>query len=562
MKRLLLAVLAMALVVFSAPSYAGWADGTFGGLSAKIYTPNSKPASGRMLFVNLHGCAQTNADLQKSNWDAVAEKYNAVVVLPNAGHKTSIACWNYGDPSINTSDMNALVTGTKAIIADGKYGIDPNQVYMTGISSGAAFAATVGCANPDLYAGVGAAAGPTIKSKQANAISGGAVDVDSVVSYCKGLAKDKAAFYKTQLWAQTYGAELPAKDGVCAPGYIEPNHKISQRLLGLTGGATHQQDTPAAKPIAGHTSVTENEHYVKDGNAAKRITLIEVPGMGHNWPGGVPKAGSVGKYVSDKFDFGEWMAVNFTDNNCRIAANQGKPQCGVAIKPVKNLICGAKELTAVNLAWQAPEEAVDGYEVSKADLSKTTTATSYHWDGLKKGMSHRFSVRATKGSVKGQATDIQCDTDGAADALPAPTGLKATPTVGTVTLSWNAVEGAKGYQVYRNDQPTAVGAAPYTDTGLAGKTSYQYAVSTINKDNVEGAKGAPIKVTTTAIEPPKCWSQTVSATASAHFAAKRLDLSQFLAAGNKLGYINAFPLYGYGSPTKWTNKTDCSAMAF
>ncbi len=558
-KSLLLA--SAALAVCAAPAHAGWSSGTFGGLSALIYTPDSKPASGRMLFVNLHGCAQKNTDLQKSNWDGVAEKYNAVVVLPNAKNTTLIQCWNYGNPSINQADADAVVSGTRTIIADTRYGIDPAQVYMTGISSGAAFAATVGCANPDLYAGVGSAAGPTIKSNQQNAMSGESVNVASVVTYCKNLATGKTDGYKTQLWAQTYGAELPSGDNVCAAGYIEPNHKISQQLLGLTGGNTHEQDIPASNPTAGHTTVNENEHYIQDANGAKRIALIEIGGMGHNWPGGVPKSGSVGSYVSNKFDFGEWMAVNFTANNCRMEANKGKAICGVPpIPPVGNPTCGVKALNSVTLSWTAPNATIDGYKITQGATAKTTTATTITFDGLNQGSTYSFTIAATKGSTVGTPTTISCDTDGVAPKLPAPTGLTGTPTASTVQLSWNAVEGAKSYNVYRNDALVKSATTNSAlDSGLAEKTAYQYKVATVNKDNVEGDKSGLITVTTLAAQ---CWSQVVTDTTSNHYVAKRLTLNQYLAAGNKMGYINKWPLYGFGSPIQWSNKSDCSAMAF
>jgi len=327
MKLTPMLTLAAVLATGSLPAFAGWSDGTFGGLQAKIYTP-SKPASGRMLFVNLHGCAQKNTDLQKSNWDQIAENFNAVVILPAVGQSTLVGCWNYGNSSINMTDYAAVVNGTKSAIANTQYGIDPNQVYITGISSGATFAAAVGCGNPDIYAGVGPAAGPTIGSNQMNAMSGETPSVSKAVNWCRSQAtSSKTPYYTTQLYAQAYGADPAAGDGVIGKGFIPPNREVQLQLYGLTGGATYAQDIKYSN-TAGHTNTAETEYSVNDAKGAKRASLIVVPGMGHAWPSGVPTSGSVGSYVSNKFDFGTWMAVNFTANNCRMAANQGKSICG------------------------------------------------------------------------------------------------------------------------------------------------------------------------------------------------------------------------------------------
>ena len=65
--------------------------------------------------------------------------------------------------------------------------------------------------------------------------------------------------------------------------------------------------------------------------------------------------------------------------------------------------------------------------------------------------------------------------------LPAPAGVVAMP-VGTssVSLSWNAVVNAQGYNVYRNGVCIAqVKALSYADTGLSADTEYRYCVAAV-----------------------------------------------------------------------------------
>ncbi|RCG27830.1 esterase [Sphaerisporangium album] len=86
-------------------------------------------------------------------------------------------------------------------------------------------------------------------------------------------------------------------------------------------------------------------------------------------------------------------------------------------------------------------------------------------------------------------------------ALPAPTGLTVTGTTTTsVSLSWNAVSGASGYNVYRNGAKVTASPASgttYTDSGLTSGTSYTYAVSAVTSSGAEGARSGTVTATTT-----------------------------------------------------------------
>lgn len=90
-------------------------------------------------------------------------------------------------------------------------------------------------------------------------------------------------------------------------------------------------------------------------------------------------------------------------------------------------------------------------------------------------------------------------------ALPAPTGLAVTATTDTsVTLAWQPVSGAAGFNLYRNGARVSqapVGDVTFTDTGLAPGTSYSYAVAAVGTDGREGARSAPVTATTTDTAP-------------------------------------------------------------
>lgn len=89
--------------------------------------------------------------------------------------------------------------------------------------------------------------------------------------------------------------------------------------------------------------------------------------------------------------------------------------------------------------------------------------------------------------------------DGGDGDLPAPTGLSVTGTTGTsVALSWDPVDGAASYRVYRDGTPTgSPSAASFTDTGLLPGTTYAYTVAAADSDGVAGAAAPAVSATTT-----------------------------------------------------------------
>ncbi|MEU4108844.1 glycoside hydrolase family 18 protein [Streptomyces sp. NPDC027717] len=103
------------------------------------------------------------------------------------------------------------------------------------------------------------------------------------------------------------------------------------------------------------------------------------------------------------------------------------------------------------------------------------------------------------------ADDVQVQgPDGGGGGDPAPT-VPATPgglavsgtTSSSVSLAWNTVSGATGYNVYRNGtKVTAVSGTSATVTGLAASTSYSFQVTATNSAG-ESAKSSTVTGTTT-----------------------------------------------------------------
>ncbi|MEU6283931.1 glycoside hydrolase family 18 protein [Streptomyces sp. NPDC047028] len=122
--------------------------------------------------------------------------------------------------------------------------------------------------------------------------------------------------------------------------------------------------------------------------------------------------------------------------------------------------------------------------------SSTTSVTVYThgWYGQPAYYADDVSVYGPDGGGGGDPSPT----------LPAaPSGLKATGTTSSsVSLSWNTVSGATGYNVYRDgSKVTAVSGTSATVAGLTASTSYSFQVTATNAAG-ESAKSAAVSATT------------------------------------------------------------------
>ena len=154
-----LAVLCAA--IFSQPSFAGsWQQNvSIGGFNnVHIYTPDTQSSigNGHSLMLVLHGCVQPINNYLTANLEDAAEAHGMVIAVPDAMNKAGYSCWSYWQGAINRSsgDYKNLINLANALSGDATRNIDPKQVYIAGLSSGAAMAAQTACVAPDVFAGV------------------------------------------------------------------------------------------------------------------------------------------------------------------------------------------------------------------------------------------------------------------------------------------------------------------------------------------------------------------------------------------------------------------------
>jgi poly(3-hydroxybutyrate) depolymerase len=477
------------------------ADSVNGGsLTGYFYWPASQPALGgkRALVLVLHGCAQSAANDviaggsdQGFNWKAVADQYGAVILAPNAtGNVYGSHCWDYASTSHNRSTGHdaVLLNLVSRFVSNSAYAIDPQQVYVTGLSSGGGQTMALGCLAPDIFAGVGINAGPPpgTTTGQIGFVPSGYTAATATAN-CRKLAGSNSASFATQVASVIWGAN----DYTVAQAY-GPMDAAAMR--GVYGGS-FTKGAAVTVPTGG-----SNTGYT-DSNGKLRTSEIAVTGMGHAWPAG--PGGQNGNYVdASKVNYPAFVMDFWFNNNLRVSTVPAPVMtaCQATVSGNTATITGAASdaggtVTSYRVVLNGATPVNDPAAGSGAGFSIGYALANGYYTG---------SVTASD-SVTGK-TSAACTLAqflvGPVPAVQPPANLAVTAsTASSIALAWTAASGATGYQVYRNGSKVTaspVAASSYSSTGLAASTSYSFQVASVNSAGSESALSAPVVGTTSA----------------------------------------------------------------
>lgn len=421
-----------------------------------IYTPDSvsQIGQGKALMLVLHGCVQSIDAYKTAKLETAAEQYGMVIAVPDAMNKSGYSCWHYWDTtkSRTLKDYKNLISLANTLVADTARGIDANQVYIAGLSSGAAFANTTACLAPDVFAGMGISAGPSIGTSSNGAL--GPCETADVASRCNTYAGSYSSHFATQIASIAQG-DADTTVNTC---YNQQNASGMATVYGVS-------QLPGTQVISEGTRSADQTLWA-DG----RVSMLWLNGLDHSWSGG---AGASGSYVgSASINYASYLGEYFKNNNKRVSRNQAPTLSNV-------ITSSSQDWILVDGDAQDAETSVSSVNIEFKQLDTSSTALNVQ---TQVDASGHFSLSQT-GFADGlfSVSVSATDTEGATSSLTqttqrvGPEPAATAPALQNISAQVNgqcAVVSGEVFDINNNLAQVQVSFAQQTITATVDGTSF------------------------------------------------------------------------------------------
>ena len=257
----------------------------------RLYVPSGYRGQALPLIVMLHGCKQSPEDFAAgTRMNARAEERTCFVAYPaQASSANSAKCWNWFDPRHQQRGQGeaSLIAGITGQIMD-DFAVDPDRIYVAGLSAGGAAAAIMAATYPDLYVAAG---------------------VHSGVAYAAARDLSSAFAVMRQGEAAGWPGFGPGAPPARMPYPIVPtiafhgdrdatvHPRNAERMLAqLAAGLELEQRVEHAEVPGGHAYTRT---LYTDAGGRVVLEMWTIHGAGHAWSGGDPAGSYTDPYGPD-----------------------------------------------------------------------------------------------------------------------------------------------------------------------------------------------------------------------------------------------------------------------
>ncbi|HEX2925889.1 MAG TPA: PHB depolymerase family esterase [Ruminiclostridium sp.] len=298
-----------------------------------MYVPSSYQGGAALpLVVMLHGCTQDPDQFAAgTQMNALAETEKFFVLYPEQpSSANSNKCWNWFDTAHQSrgSGEPALIAGMVNQIKS-SYSIDADQVFVGGLSAGAAMSVIMGATYPDIFAAISVGAG--LEYKAATSVtgaytamsSGGPNPIQQGDLAYSAMGEHKRVVPVILFHGTADYTVAPINAHQILSQWAQTNDRASDGLDNNNIDDTADQTLPGT--VSGGRSYTQYIYKDTAGKTVMEKYMIE--GMGHAWSGG----STSGSYTDHKGPNATKLSWNFFKNHPK---NGDAPNPGDISPPV------------------------------------------------------------------------------------------------------------------------------------------------------------------------------------------------------------------------------------
>ncbi|MHC8966005.1 PHB depolymerase family esterase [Priestia aryabhattai] len=337
MKRLFIAgmtfILFLSLGAVSSSAAGSFTSKTYNGRTYKLYVPSSYQGDAALpLVVMLHGCTQDPDQFAAgTQMNALAETEKFLVLYPEQpSSANSNNCWNWFDTAHQSrgSGEPALIAGMVNQIKS-SYSIDADQVFVGGLSAGAAMSVIMGATYPDIFAAISVGAG--LEYKAATNVmgaytamsSGGPNPIQQGDLAYSAMGDHKRVVPIILFHGKADYTVAPINTHQILSQWAQTNDRASDGLDNNNIDDTADQTLPGT--VSGGRSYKQYIYKDTAGKTVMEKYMIE--GMGHAWSGG----STSGSYTDPKGPNATKLSWNFFKTHPK---NSDAPNPGDISPPV------------------------------------------------------------------------------------------------------------------------------------------------------------------------------------------------------------------------------------
>ncbi len=321
MKRICLIVIVLALLPFQslASETETMQRGTFtndaGTRPYELFTPDLHHKKRLPLVVMLHGCTQNAQDFAAgTEMNKLANLQGFFVLYPEQTTEANAnRCWNWFEvkhQSRSKGEPSIIAEMTKQIINNHR--IDPQKVYIAGMSAGGAMTVIMGATYPELYKAIGVSAG--LEFEAATDLLSGvtAMQLGGPDPKSQGIrAFDEMGEHKRIMPVIVFHGEMDATVN------IKNSHQVASQWITTNDYVDDGQYNHSISDqhyLLEHGKVSNGYNYTKsiyfDSNDKPIIEKWIISEMTHKWSGG----SSNGSYTDAKGPNASFEMVRFFNN--------------------------------------------------------------------------------------------------------------------------------------------------------------------------------------------------------------------------------------------------------